>query len=117
MVDEIVEAEPETVGARIFIEANDVAKGFQMLRLAISAKAHYLVFVAEFQEAEILGGGAVKKSQRMRKRDRAVDIHVTALANAPHGAGKIAEAIGGEKGGTLEGRNEKTAGQVGLVML
>jgi hypothetical protein len=46
-----------------------------------------------------------------------VDIHVAALTNAPHGAGKIAEAIGGEKGGGLEGRNKKTAGQMGLMML
>src|ERR1700688_926244 len=117
MVGEIIEAQPETVGTGIFIEAHDIAEGFQMIGLAISAEAHHFVLIAEFQEPEILGDRAVKESQRMRKRDGAVDIHVTALANAPHGAGKIAEAIGGEKGGGLERRNKKTTGQMGLVML
>src|ERR1700722_626811 len=53
----------------------------------------------------------------MRKRDRAVDIHAAALSNPPHSAGEIAQAIGGQKGGGLEWRNKKTAGQVSLVML
>src|ERR1700688_481739 len=88
-----------------------------MLGLAISAEAHHFVFIAEFQEAEILRDGAVKKPQRVRKRDGAVDIHAAALTNAPHGAGKISEAIGGEKGGGLEGSNKKTAGQMGLMMV
>src|ERR1700722_281445 len=117
MVGEIVEAEPETVDARVFIEADDVAKGFQMLGLAISAEPHHFVFIAEFQEAKILRDSAVKKSKRMRKRHRAVDVHAAALGDTPHGAGKIAQAIGGEQGGGLEGRNKKTTGQVGLVML
>src|ERR1700730_4800261 len=53
----------------------------------------------------------------MRKRDGAVDVHAAAVSNAPHGAGKIAETIGGQKCGALKGRNKKTAGQMGLMML
>src|ERR1700716_3265787 len=53
----------------------------------------------------------------MRKRDKALDVHAAAAAEAPHGAGKIAEAIGGEESGTVKGRDKKTAGQMGLMML
>src|ERR1700737_5027188 len=116
MVGEVVEAETETVTTRIFVEADDVAKGFKLIGPAIGAEAHHFVFIAEFQEAEILGDGAVKKSQRMRERDGAVNVHAVAVSNAPHGAGKIPEAIGGEKSGGLKGRNKKTAGQMSLMM-
>ena len=60
---------------------------------------------------------AVEKSQRVREGNRAVDVHAIAVADAPHGAGKIAESVGGEKRGAFEGGNKKTAGQVRLVML
>src|ERR1700730_1062607 len=92
MVDEVIETKAETVGAGIFVKANDVAKGFQMIWPAIGAEAHHFVFIAEFKEPEILRDGAVKKSQRMRKRNGAVDVHAAAAAAAPHGAGNIAEA-------------------------
>src|ERR1700693_5346540 len=117
MGGEVIEAEPETIGAGCFFKADDVAEGFNTIGLAIGTEAHHFVFVAEFQEAEILRDGAVKKAQRVRESNGAVDVHATAVANTPHGAGKIAEAIGGEKGGALERRNKKTAGQMGLMML
>src|ERR1700675_706103 len=63
VVDEVVEAETETVGAGVFVEAHDVAKGVKLIGPAISAETHHFIFIAEFQEAEILGDGAVKKSQ------------------------------------------------------
>src|ERR1700730_3538450 len=53
----------------------------------------------------------------MRERDGAVNVHAVAAAAAPHGAGKIAQAIGGEKGSALEGGNKKTAREMGLMML
>src|ERR1700730_5008977 len=53
----------------------------------------------------------------MRECDGAVNVHAVAAAEAPHGAGKIAQAVGGEKGSALEGRNKKTAGQMSLMML
>ena len=39
------------------------------------------------------------------------------LAGSPHGAGEIAQAVGGEQRGLFERRNEKRAGQMRLVML
>src|ERR1700720_1592472 len=50
VVGEVVEAEAETVDARIFVEADDVAKRCEMLGLAVGAEAHHFVFIAEFQE-------------------------------------------------------------------
>ena len=95
MVREIVEAQAETVGARLFIEAHDVAKRIEMLGLPVSAQSHDFVFIAKFQEAQELGDRAVEKSERVRKRDGAMNAHVIAVAGSPHGAGKVAEAVGG----------------------
>src|ERR1700686_2153276 len=64
MMGEVVEAETETVGARLFVKADDIAKSFKIIGLTVGAKAHHFVFIAEFQEAEILRDSAVKKSQR-----------------------------------------------------
>src|ERR1700693_3598136 len=90
MVGEVIEAEAKTVGAGIFVEAHNVAEAFQLIGLTIGAEAHHFVFIAEFQEAEILSDGAVKKAKRVREGDSAVDLHAAAVSNAPHGAGKIA---------------------------
>ena len=53
----------------------------------------------------------------MRKCDRSVNIHATAEAGAPHGAGKISQAISGKQCGILKWRAEKCAGQMCNVML
>ena len=55
--------------------------------------------------------------ERVRKCDGSGDIHAIALARSPHGAGEIAQPVGGEQRGLFEGRNKKRAGQMSLVML
>src|ERR1700693_1102804 len=52
----------------------------------------------------------------MRESDGAVDVHAVAVSDAPHGAGKIAEAVGGEQSGAFEWGNKKTAGEMSLMM-
>ncbi len=96
---------------------HDVAKSLQVLRMAISAETHHFVFIAEFQEAQKLRDGAVKQSQRMRKRHRALNVHAIAVAHTPHGAGKIAQTVGGNQRRLFERRNKKTAGQMRFMML
>ena len=96
MVDEIVESEAKTVGGNFFVEVHDVAEKIQLRWLAVGAEAHDFVFVAKFQEAEILRYGAVEKSEGMGEGDGTLNIHVAAFANAPHSAGEITETVGGE---------------------
>ena len=96
MVGEIVKAETETVGAGIFVEAHNIAEGLEAVGLAVSAEAHDFVFIAKFEEAEKLGDGAVEKSERVGEGHGTVNVHAAAFADSPHGAGEIAEAVGGE---------------------
>jgi len=114
---EVVEAELEAEIAAVVAEPEDVAKGFEVRGLAVGGEAHHFVFVAKFQEAEILGDRAVIEAERMGEGDRAVDAHAIAAARAPHGAGEIAEAIGGEQGGVFKRGNEEGAGEMGLMVL
>src|SRR6266446_9025724 len=53
----------------------------------------------------------------MREGDRAVNLHTVADPKAPHGARKVAEAVGGQQERMLEGRNEKCTRQMSLVVL
>ena len=50
------------------------------------------------------------------KSDFAEGLHARAFAERPHGAGKIAEAVGGKDGGVFEGRDEIGAGEMRGVM-
>src|SRR5580700_12332103 len=114
---EIVEAELEAEIAAVVAEAEDVAEGLEVCGLAVGGEAHHFVLVAEFQEAEILRDRAVIETERMGEDDRAVNAHAVAGAHAPHGAGEIAEAVGGKQGGLLERGNKKSAGEMRLVVL
>ena len=52
----------------------------------------------------------------MREGDRAVHLHAIALAGSPHGAGEIAQAVGGKQRGLLKRRDKKRAAQMRLVV-
>ena len=114
---EIVEVQAETELAIVGAEAHDIAKGVEILRLAVRSETHHFVFVAEFQEAEILGHGAVVEAEGVGKCDGAINVHAVAAAGAPHGTGEITEAVGGKQRGMLKRRNEVSAGEMGLVVL
>jgi hypothetical protein len=94
MVNKIFQAKLEAWTAGVGVEVNNVAKALQLLRLAVRRQTHHFVLITEFQKTQILGHRAIKNSQRMRERDGASNLHMTAAASAPHGAGKIAEAVG-----------------------
>src|SRR5215470_35382 len=53
----------------------------------------------------------------MWEPDFAQRMHMGAFAERPHGAGEIAESVGGKNGGAFEGRDEKSAGHVRGVVL
>src|SRR6202035_1692665 len=55
--------------------------------------------------------------QGMRKSNRSRNAHAVSLPGSPHGAGEVAQAVGGEERSLFEGRNEKRARQMRLVML
>ena len=114
VVLEIFQAQAEADAA---VGADDAAEFIEIGRLAICGQAHHFVFVAEFAESQILRHRRVVHPQRMREGDRAVNLHAIAVAGAPHGAGEIAQPVGGKQRGLLKGRNKKRAGQVRLVML
>ena len=99
------------------VGAHDLAKFLEEFRLAIRGEAHHFVFIAKFPEAEILRQRRVVHAERMRERDFAEHLHARAFADRPHGARKIAEAVGGEHGGAFERRNEIRAGEVRGVVL
>ena len=65
----------------------------------------------------MLGDGRVIHSERMRESDGALDVHARAFARAPHGAGEIAEAVGGKQRRLIERRNVERAGQVRAMVL
>src|SRR5580704_6611329 len=98
MMREVIEAQPKSVP----IGTHDIAKRFELFRLAIGREAHHLVLIAEFQKAQILRDGTIEEAQRMRKRDRAVDLHAAAFAGAPHRAREIPKAIRGKQRGPFE---------------
>src|ERR1700736_2242893 len=54
----------------------------------------------------------VEQAERMWESNRPIDLHAIALAHSPHGAGKIAKTIRGEKCRLLKRRNKKTARKV-----
>ena len=93
MMREVIEAQPESVPIR----THDIAKRFELFRLAIRREAHHFVFIAELQKAQVLRDGAIEEAQRMRKRDHPVDLHPAAFAGAPHGAREIPKAIRGKQ--------------------
>ena len=96
---------------------HDLAEFVEISGLAIRRQAHHLVFVAKFPEAEILGDRRVVHAQGMREGHGAVDLHAIALAGGPHGAGEIAQAVGGKQRRLLERRDKKRAAQMRLVVL
>src|SRR5438034_8906886 len=59
----------------------------------------------------------VIQAERMGEGDCAINLHAVAHPEAPHGAGKVAKAIGREQERVFEGRNEKRARQMSLVVL
>ena len=113
LVREIFQAQAE--GKRR-VHVNDAAKFIEEFRLAVGGEAHHFVFVAEFPEAEILRERGVIHAERMRESDFAEVLHARAFAQRPHGAGEIAEAVGGKDGGTFERRDKIGAGEMCGVM-
>src|SRR5712675_478551 len=103
--------------AEASICANDAAKLIQVGRFAIGGEAHDFEFIAKLAEAKILRNGGVIHAQGMGKGDRSGDVHAIRASRAPHRAGKIAQSIRGEESSVFEGRNEKRARQMRLVML
>ena len=114
VVHEIFQAQAKAERA---VGENDAAELVEIGGLAVSGQAHDFEFVAKLPEAEVLRDGRVVHAEGMREGDRALDIHVRACAGAPHGAGKIAEAVGGEQRGLIERRNVESAGEVRAMML
>src|SRR5579864_9671940 len=95
MMREITKIEAETDGS---FGANDVAEFVKIRGRAISCEAHYLVFITELPEAQILRHRGVEHSERMRKCDRAIDANLRTFAGSPHGAGEITQTVGREDG-------------------
>src|SRR4030088_2622096 len=60
MVREVVESKTKTLAAGVLVKVHDLAEGCKLLRLAIRAEPHHLVFVAKFQEAEKLRNRAIE---------------------------------------------------------
>src|SRR5487761_902639 len=107
VMSEIAEIQAEADG---LLGAPDSSKFAKICGRAVRGEPHHLVFIAEFQKSEILRHRRIKHSQRMGKGDRAGDANPRSLAHAPHRAREIAQAVRGEHGGAVEGRNEKRAG-------
>ena len=84
---EIVEPQAE---ACVSIGADDTSEFIQVGGLAVGGQTHDLVFVSELAKSEVLRNCRVIHAEGVRKRDRAIDLHVIAAADAPHGAGEIA---------------------------
>src|SRR5580704_2752940 len=117
MMNEKVEPKLKSVRPRFWVESHNVAKHVERFRLAIRRQAHHLIFVAIFQESEILRDRAVVKTKRMRECDRAVDLHARTGAATPHRAREIAKPIRGQQCRLLKWGDEKGAGEMRLVML
>src|SRR6202043_2104273 len=78
---------PETIQIQAYLivrGANHLANLFLETRLAISAEAHHLVFVAVLGKSQKLGKRRVEQAQRVRELRRAHDLELIALADAPH---------------------------------
>src|SRR5215469_12061019 len=106
---EIFQAQPEAKVSTVRTKAHNVAKRFHVFRLAVSGQTHHLVFVGEFQEAEVLRHRAVVQTQRMRKSDGVSNLHAIAPAHSPHRTGKIAETVRGKQGCFFKWRNKEAA--------
>src|SRR5258707_10532155 len=113
MMREIFQAEAKSGALCMY----DVAKFRQKFRVAVRSEAHHFVFVTEFQKAEILRDRTVIKPQRMRKRDRTVNVHAPFEARAPHRTRKIAQSVGGKQRCFFERRTKKCAGKMRDVVL
>ena len=111
------EFEAEAEAAALVLVLQDGAEGVEIGRLAVSRQAHHFVFIAVLQEAEILGDRRVVQSERMRKSNCPKDVQAVSPARCPHGAGEVAQAVGGEHRGAIKRRNEKCAGQMCTVVL
>ena len=86
----------------LVVLAQNVAKYFKLLRLTVRGQPHHFVFVTELRKAEILCDCRVVQAERVREWNCAVNLHAVADPQAPHGARKIAEAVGGEQERMLE---------------
>ena len=80
MVLEILESQAEADAA---VGADNVAELVQISRLAVSGQAHDFVFVAEFAKSQVLRHGRVIHAERVRKRNRPVDVHAIARGRRP----------------------------------
>ena len=107
-----IEFEPAVV-----LELQHLVQRRAVGRLAIGRQSHDLVFVAVMLEAKILGQGFVEDSQRMREMHAPVDGDGSAVAHAPGGAGKIAEAIDRHHRSALEWRYQEGRSEMRLVVL
>ena len=110
---EVVQVELKAVSRRLDQLAEEVGK----FRLAIRGKAHHLVLVAIVGKAQVHGDGGVEEPKRVRVVHPVENIPTCAAAVGCHRADEIAHAVDRENGGLLEGRDEKTSGDVRLVVL
>ena len=99
------------------LKPHDLAHGIHERRLAVGRKAHDLVLVAIVGKAQILRQRLVEDAERMRKIHPPVDGDVLALADAPGGAGEIAEPVDRNDDGLLERRDMKGRGKMREMML
>ena len=113
MVNEVIEVESYLVAGG----ADHLADLRYKARLAIGGEAHHLVLVAVLGEAEELGESGVEQAERVGEPDRAMDVEMVALADAPHEAAEIAEAVDGDEGRFFEGGREESAGEMGAMVL
>src|SRR2546422_4363896 len=84
-----LEAETKRGIIRAPVRAHDVAESVELLGLPVGGETHHFVFVAEFQEAEILCQRRVIQPERMRKRHGALNFHPRPCTCPPHRAGEI----------------------------
>ena len=109
---EVVQFELECVVLR----TDQPPEKFRKFRFSVRSQSHDLVFVSIMGEAEIHRYRRVQKAERMRKEN--------AIELAPRGsravrrerAGEVSHAVNRENRRVVKGGDEKSGGQVRLVM-
>jgi hypothetical protein len=85
-------------------------------RLAVGREAHDRPLALVDRVAEKRGDGAVEKAEAVREACLLAQLEPVAPADAPAGRGPLADAVHGEDGRLLEGREEERGRRVGAVV-
>src|SRR5205085_1361003 len=114
VMPEVFEVEAE---APALVRVYDLAELIQESRLAVRRETHHLALVAVVRKAQELRGRRVEYACGVRILDLAEHLDVIPVTDAPHRRDEVAEAIYGEQGGALEGRDVEGACEVCAVVL